>query len=151
MSLYDAVMKNDIVEVIDLLDHEEYSQELLDDCIFNSVELGEIQITRLLLENGASPNTANHVVSVLRMAIEIKCYEIVKMLLEKGAVDTMEDDETSIMCASRQSRMGDIVWLLLEHGFTSDGASTEDDNIVKIIDRYIDNESDDEEGDPEDV
>jgi len=79
---------------------------------------GDVEIVRLLLENGADANTTNnHGVTALASAVFRGYIDIAQLLVEKGAdVNTKEDNETTVLMVAAEAGQTNAVVFLLNKG-----------------------------------
>ena len=85
-----------------------------------ATQKGNLQIVKLLLENGASVDKQEEVLTPLMFASNRGDLEIVKLLLENGAnVDKESNGFTALFFASQNGHL-EIVKLLLENGASVD-------------------------------
>ena len=89
-NLFECIKNNNIHAIKKLL-FEGISSEILNTALIDVSEIGNCEIVKLLLENGADVHGAND--SALRLSAENGHDIVVKLLLENGA------DVSSIHCA----------------------------------------------------
>ena len=122
MDIFDAVRKNDIIRVRELLDSgvNPNTKNLMGftSLMYASLD-GHTDIVKLLLERGADPNIKHRFYghTALMKATENSHIDIIRILLEKGANPNIRNElgYTPLISASREGHI-EIVRLLLENG-----------------------------------
>ena len=113
-----AIDKNQIEIVRVLLTEYNLNSKMINNALFDAVYLGDIDIAKLLIENGADINTQKEFSDTpLHKAVREKNFDLVKLLIEYGADVNMQNHlgDTPLHRAVESARV-DLVKLLIENG-----------------------------------
>lgn len=117
MSLFEAIVNNDITKVKDLLE-KDADPNLTDIPIEYACINNKVEILQLLLEYGLDPTTHNSIKS----AVYHGYTDILKVLLQDGRIDPAVENNWPIKIASQRG-FEDCVALLLQDGRVDPTAS----------------------------
>ena len=113
-----AIDKNQIEIVQVLLTEYNLNSKMINNALFDAVHLGDIDIAKLLIENGADINTQKEFGNTsLHLAVREKNFDLVKLLIEYGAdVNIKNNADWTPLHWTASNGYYDVAKLLIENG-----------------------------------
>ena len=113
-----AIDKNQIEIVRVLLTEYNLNSKMINNALFDAVYLGDIDIAKLLIENGADINTQKEFGNTsLHLAVREKNFDLVKLLIEYGAdVNIKNNADWTPLHWTASNGYYDVAKLLIENG-----------------------------------